>query len=200
MNACEYLARVGFDAMLGTATPPDDEDDPESVEAARLADHERVRAELLSVKPAPLTGREGAAWVRQITWPDRVPGLKTWAGNQTLPKLLAKLQAAVRTDSPVGLFEFRHPMKGATGFDALSCQDALDIGFSPNVLDMEVVQRPGLELLAVVGLETLPLVSYAPRECGFVHDGKLWRFPVELREGGYYHRWGQLKEVPSFGA
>lgn len=75
MNACEYLSRVGFDALLGTATPPTDEDDPEAVEAARRADHQRVRDRLLSLPARPLVGREGVSWLGQITWVDRVPGL-----------------------------------------------------------------------------------------------------------------------------
>lgn len=195
MNACEYLARVGFDALLDAAAQPADEDDDDAIEAARLADHARVRARLLSATPAPLVGREGAAWVVPVTWPDRLPGLKTWAGQQTLPKLLTKLQEAVRAAPPGDLFGLRHPLKGATGFDALSCQDAPDVGFSPAVLDMPVVQRPALELLAVVGLETVPLLSFGPRDCGFLHAGRAWRFPVEPRDGGYYHRWGALREV-----
>lgn len=195
MNACEYLSRVGFDALLGTATPSADEDDAEAVEAARLADHRRVCNRLLSVPAKPLVGREGVSWLGQITWVDRVPGLKTWAGQVTLPKLISKLQDAIRKPSPDDLFEFRCPLKGATGIDALSCQNAIDIGFSPNALDMPVVQRPAMELLAIYGLETLPLLSFASRVCGFVHDGKLWRFPVEERDGGYYHRWGTVTEV-----
>lgn len=195
MNACEYLAPIGFDCLLGTATPPRDEDDPESVAAARRDDHQRVRDLLLSTPATSLPGRDGAVWVRRLTWPDRVPGLKTWAGNQTLPKLISKLQVAVRKSPSEDLFELRVPMKGATGIDALSCQNAIDIGFSPSTLDMEVLQRPALELLAIVGLERLPLLSFANRVCGFVEKGRIWQFPVEERDGGYYHRWGTLKEI-----
>jgi hypothetical protein len=197
MNACEYLSRVGFDALLGAATPPTEEDDPEAVEVARRADHRRVCDRLLSLPAKALVGREGVSWLGQITWVDRVPGLKTWAGQVTLPKLITKLQDAVCKHSPADLFEFRCPMKGASGIDALSCQNAIDIGFSPNALDMPVVQRPAMELLAIYGLETLPLLSFANRVCGFVHDGRLWRFRVEDRDGGYYHRWGTVESLES---
>jgi hypothetical protein len=60
---------------------------------------------------------------------------------------------------------------------------------------MDVQCRPAVELLAVVGLEAVPLVSFGPRLCGFVHDGQLWRFEVEGRSGGYAYRWGEVSAV-----
>jgi hypothetical protein len=59
---------------------------------------------------------------------------------------------------------------------------------------MDIQCRPGVELLAIFGLETVPLVSFGPRSCGFVHGGRLWRFSVEARDGGYAFRWGGLRE------
>lgn len=203
MNTCEYLARLGFATLRGEPTTPErvDEDDTEGMaaaaEVARLADHKRVRKLLIDAEAEPRTGGlQGVRWVRLITWPDRVPGLVTWAGQATLAKTVKKLVAAVRAaNDQSDLYEIRVPLDGASGFDADTAQDTIDVGFSTSALGMEVVQRPGLELLAVVGLETVPLVSFGPRECGFVHDGRLWRFPVESRNGGYYHRWGPLSAV-----
>ena len=60
---------------------------------------------------------------------------------------------------------------------------SIDIGFSPSRLGMDIQCRPAVELLAIVGLETVPLVSFGPRDCGFLHGGCVWRFTVEQREG-----------------
>lgn len=225
MNACEYLARVGYDLILAEIgrTDPEwaDEDDQAAVDAAaedaRLADMERVRQRLIDTEDRPMpraADLNGARWMgRVITWPDRVPGLKTWAGLLTLPKIIEQRRTALRrSPERTDLLTWRtfpavmEPGKkdrdaeaaegtGQSGLDALTCQDAIDVGFSPNVLGIAVAYRPGLELLAVVGLESLPLVSYGPRECGFVHGGAAWRFKVEPRDGGYLYRWGQLKQV-----
>lgn len=197
MDTLDYLARIGFDSILdgaGARHAARDEDDPASIEAARLADHAAVRAILLRAEAKSSPHHDGCAWLRLITWPDRVPGLKTWAGQQTLAKIIRGAQNAIEQSPEGDLFALRAPVKGASGLDALTAQDSLDIGFSPNVLDMAVISRPAVELLAIYGLETLPLVSYGPRECGFYHDGQLWRFRVASRNGkNYYHRWGQLR-------
>lgn len=84
--------------------------------------------------------------------------------------------------------------EGPSGIDAVSAVNAIDAGFSPSNLDMDIACRPGVEVLAVLGLESVPLVSFGPRECGFLHDGRVWRFDVEERDGGYAFWWGQLTE------
>jgi hypothetical protein len=207
VNPCEYLARVGFDALLSRAGGPTtpvwvDEDDDAAVRAAeataRLADHARIRKLLLSVKPSPRDGDlVGARWIAGgVTWPDRVPGLKTWGGQQTLPKIIAGCQKLIARATETDLFALRAFREGSPGFDAPTCQNSIDIGFVPGQLDIPVECRPAVELLAIVGLETLPLVSFGARTCGFLHDGRIWRFEVEDRTGGYLKRWGSLAEVP----
>jgi hypothetical protein len=57
---------------------------------------------------------------------------------------------------------------------------------------MPVWQRPALELLAIFGAEVVPLVARAVNEYGYIHGGRLWRFPLVARDGGYYHAWGPL--------
>lgn len=208
MDTCEYLARVGYAALLadlGGPTEPEwaDEDDDEAVtaadEAARLADHARVRDLLISSKAEPRAADLlGARWVRLITWPDRIPGLKTWAGQSTLPKIITAHQRRLRESEEADLFEARGVYRtgkneGPSGLDAGTCRDAIDIGFSPSKLGMDIVCRPAVELLAIVGLEAVPLVSFGARECGFLHDSRAWRFQVEPRDG-YYHRWGDMHE------
>lgn len=215
MTAAEYLARVGLDYLIetrlgGPTLVYDDDDDRTHAEAADLGrpiDHARVRELLLGTDPKPRAGDlAGAKWLGIITWPDRVPGLKTWSGQATLAKLIAAHQARMRPgkDRPDGwdaadLFAVRGLYRtgkgeGSSGIDATTCRDAIDIGFSPSQLGMDVVCRPAVELLAIVGLESVPLVSYGPRDCGFVHGGRVWRFAVESRDGGWIHRWGELRE------
>lgn len=201
MYAVDHLARIGYDALLRDATPdyPEMDEDADGWHAAqRAAENAAVRAVLLAAKPKPWPGKEqqGCQWrPRNITWPDRVPGLACWAGQMTLPKTLAKLQDALRECDEPDLFAARAAMLGTSGFDAVASQDAIDIGFSPAAIQMPVVQRPGVELLAVVGLETVPLVSFAGRECGYLYDGRVWRFAVQRRDSGYLHRWGEVREV-----
>lgn len=210
-DTCLYLAGIGFDALLltsGGPTPPAwaDEDDAEAVHAAEetalLTDHQRVRELLLGQGVSPRSGDLlGAKWEQcgLITWPDRLPGLKTWAGQATLPKIITAHQRRLRADDAPDLFAVRGAYRtgkgeGPSGLDALTCQDPLDIGFSPSALGMDIECRPAVELLAIVGLESLPLVSFGSRECGFIHDGQVWRFVVEGRSGGYAFRWGPLHE------
>lgn len=212
MYACDYLARVGFDCLRDGLSAPDVEDSEwddmseEEVKAARLADHSRVRELLLGTKPTPRSGNlMGAKWLCWITWPDRVPGLKTWAAQSTLPKIIAAHQRRLAACQPGDLFEARSVYRtgkneGPSGFDPGTCRDSIDIGFSPSAHGMDIVCRPGIELLAIVGLESLPLVSFGPRECGFIHEDQTWRFRVEPREGGYFYRWGDVEALTSKGA
>jgi hypothetical protein len=192
MNACEYLAMVGFDTLIETRTPADNEDDPASIEAARMADHAIAREKILAHKATPLAGRDGAKWIGEINWPDRVPGLKTWTGKMTLPQLIRRLQDLLRESDEPDLFLLSVPAIGASGIDALSCPTAIDAGFSVSRLEMPVFQRPALELLAILGLQQLPLISFAPRVCGFLHAGQVWQLLLHARDGGYYYRFGNL--------
>lgn len=180
MLAVEHLAAVGLAAVGG---------------------HHAAVAESLLTPAQAVQGRAGVAWMRQITWPDRVPGLMTWGGQQMLAGLIRETQRMLREglracpqDTPLDLLTLRVARVGTSGLDALSCPDPLDIGFSPAALGMPTQQRPGVELLAIVGLETVPIVSFARRRCGFLHAGRIWQFPVERRGEYGYHRWGSVHE------
>lgn len=121
-----------------------------------------------------------------------------WAGQVTLAKIVTKWQAAVA--KAADLMTHTVSVVGATGLDLRVAVDAIDAGFS---LDgVKLAQRPGLELLAVIGLETLPLLSWPRRhthvrECGFVLAGVPYRMPVEHRSG-YYYRWGMVTPADPF--
>jgi hypothetical protein len=215
----DLLACVGFDRLLmdaGGGTPADDEDDAESIEEARLCDHDKVRAVLLGTPPKARTGYDGCHWLpgRTITWPDRVPGLKTWGGNATLCGIIKDHQTRIGTADGRDLFELRgvllgkppakkRPMPpggvlgGPSGLDAANCPSSIDAGFSISDLEMDVACRPAVELLAIVGLESLPLVSVSRRVCGFVYGRRLWVWETEVRAGHHY-RWAHFARPHSW--
>lgn len=187
MLACDYLARVGFLALRGPAVDFELDDAIET-------EHQRVRAALLDGPIAASMYSDNVVRIGRtmVTWPDRVPGLITWAGQQSLAKIAAKLRKDIaRSDEP-DLFALRVASLGMSGIDASVCPDAIDVGFSLPAAKMQIAYRPAVELLAIIGLESVPLVSFRRRECGFVHDRTVWRFSVEAREQGYYRRWGEL--------
>lgn len=158
---------------------------------------ERVVPTLLT-KAEPVINRDGCRWFTHISWPDRVPELKTWAGRVTLHGLIGKLQKALRggrIESGEDLLRFEAPIKGVSGFDHAAAADPIDIGFSPAALDMPIIQKPGQELLAVYAMECLSLVSSSHptrRMCGFLWEGSVYEMEVQPRAGGCYFRWGPL--------
>lgn len=193
--ACDYLARVGFSYILGTHRhQPTDEDSQASIDEARLLDHDFVANQLLSRSPTQNPYGDGVKWLVDITWVDRVPALKTWAGQVTLARIIKKSQRILPTSGERDLFKMSETLQGTSGIDGLVCPDTLDVGFSTNALLIPTLQRPAIELLAIIGLETVPLISFAKDKCGFIHDQKVWRFPVESRTGGYFKRWGLLTQ------
>ena len=199
MNAAEYLARIGFGHLLGAfSVPVADEDDQEEIANAQHKEHRFVLMKLLAVKPSePARGR-GCRWLVNITWPNRVPGLIVWSGQQSLKKVIEQRQEMLRShefcEGDLYLLTVSH--ETTCGIDSWSCADPIDIGFNPRVHKMLIAQRPALELLAIIGLETVPLVSFGYRDCGFIHGRSLCRFAVTCRDGGYYHRWGDVRTEP----
>lgn len=202
----DYLARLGFDSLLAEAGGPtprqytnDEEDDNNELarverETAAL-DHGRVLELLL--RPAKLLHPDthGIRWgTRRITWPDRVPGLRTWAGQVNLAKIVAKHQKAPKQspDPIADLFAWGYFGEGASGIDPGAAPNALDHGYSLSRAEESVWQRGLVELLAIAGLETVPLVSFDARVCGFVHADRVWRFELIGRDGGYFYKWGTL--------
>jgi hypothetical protein len=219
MLAVEYLARVGLEWLVQVQCYRDQEsciDDVDSIaergKIIRAAERRKHKWAATVLKnstvergynqgciwsfPVTWSDRKRVAngedsWFLPITWPDRVPDLVTWSGQQTLSKIVGT-RITMLEGTIEDLYEFRAPHKSVSGLDGWCAQSAIDIGFSPSTHDMLIMQRPALELLAILGLENVPLISYSARTCGFVHDKTLWKFRVESRNGNYYHRWGEL--------
>jgi hypothetical protein len=65
VNACEYLARIGFDALLGDSPTEPLYDEPESLAAAITAYDEALYAAavLLLDAPSGSVGRADIAWM-----------------------------------------------------------------------------------------------------------------------------------------
>lgn len=240
MNTAEYLARVGYEWLIEHAgIEREPLDDGWADEDYAAADEDRRAKEGYRVADALIhsgtitqrgNGLHGVRWgERLIDWPDRVPGLKMWAGQQTMEKCLialigdlteapqdgtvrdwfawqcggevraermkkltAKKAAKKKPKEEADAERTAQASVGATGLDSLTVVRALDAGFSLNNLGIPVPSRPFTELLAVLGLQSLPIVSYAPRVCGFVHGGRVWQFEVQDRDG-WGKVWGPLK-------
>ena len=99
----EYFAQVGYRWLLDRigCSDPDhdwsedggDDDDRQKFLTARRLDHQRVTDWLREAEVKVIPNRHGCdiGDVR-ITWADRVPALKVWAGQQALAKLVKQRQ------------------------------------------------------------------------------------------------------------
>lgn len=84
---------------------------------------------------------------------------KMFAGQQKAEKIATDMIAVCSdaADSVSGrlqdLIEFSADMTGRFGFDPRSSRNALDVGYSPNDLNLPIATYPFLELLAMFGLQ-----------------------------------------------
>ena len=214
---CEHFALIGLEAVLnqiGRSEPIDDLSEEldseqasremrEAYAAARKADAEAVLEFLRSAdSPRPLSHGDGAQWAGFIlNWPDRVPSLKVWSGNQTLAKIIRERQKAILTAKPMPAHECSFPrqpepvrwlmshiapLKGASGLDRLSARTAIEMGFDPAGMFRET--RVAIELLAIIGAQHVAFIPYDFRRIGYIYDGYHWSMRIEKR-GDYYGRW-----------
>lgn len=206
---CDYFAQVGFRWVLdriGRAQPDHDwseeggyPEDRQRYLDARRSDHQRVADWLRSLDVAPPGNSEGAKLTDEIgdlylTWPRRVPAIKVWAGQLTLAKIIKKLQKALPKQVP-DIMAAEATVTGATGIDRFSAPTSLEVGFSLNGTNTKIVARVGVELLACLGLEQVPLLLYPDRRIGYWAGGEHYAFRVEPREQ-YYRRFGEAERTP----
>lgn len=204
----EYFAQVGFHWLLdrigGPSEPAQDwseeggdERDHDRFIEARRQDHQRIADWLRDAKITPKPNDKAGCSIGDVylNWPDRVPALKVWTGQMTLAKIAKKLQACIpaKVHDVLALIS---PLKGSSGLDRRAAPTALELGFSLNETGMAVETHVGIELLGIIGLETLPLTVYPDgRRIGYEADElrgvdkSRWMFAVEDR-GDYYGRWG----------
>lgn len=199
---CEWFAQLGFFAVLeriGQSQPVEDwsqeggtDADREAYLAARTRDHQRVADWLREADVYPIGNRDGATFgVIRIGWPDRVPALKVWAGQMTLAKIAKKLQAALPREV-ADVLAVTAGLKGASGLDRQAAPTALEAGFSLNATGMLIETRIGMELLAIIGAETIPLTVYPDGRIGYEAGETRWAFAIEDRND-YYGRWGTAR-------
>src|SRR5882724_1560884 len=205
MTPCELLAKIGFDALntspANHSSFSDYDDDREHSALAVIADHRAIANRMRDSELSDNANYQGAKWLGHlIDWPDRVPALKTWAGQMSLKKIIAKFVKSLGKEPIDDLFAFRAGLKGGSGMDASVCPNAIDAGFSladhPEIL---IEMRPGVELLAVIGLQHVRLMSFARQEVGILFDNKIYRWAIEKRDGGYLRRWSDNLKVEALG-
>jgi CRISPR-associated protein Csb3 len=184
----DELARRGMDA-LALSDPP--------------LTGPALHAALTTWKVTPRQGNDGVVWGPwKLDWPDRVPRLKTWAGQVTLAGLIRERQKALKKNCKPSeaVLACTATAGGASGLDASTALTPLDIGFSPDAHGIEIEFRVGAELLAMIGLQVSP-VAVSP-------DGRtLWllggvhplRFRVEKRGKyqGAYSLFAQPCDLPT---
>lgn len=134
----------------------------------------------------------------RIDWPDRIPGMKTWAGQQSLAKLVADRVKALRGLSDADPFAFEAACGGSSGMDPRNI-DAATEGFGPDALGISVLWRPAVELLAVIGAELLPILVL-PDGMSFAWYDDLagcWMRFERVRRNEYYGRWSMATPYES---
>jgi hypothetical protein len=203
-DPCEWFAQIGFFAVLdkiGRNEPVDDwsdeggtEQDREDYLAARKQDQQRVADWLREASISPIPNRNGCdIGDMRCMWVDRVPALKTWAGQQTLAKLAKKRQAALPKEV-ADVVAVEAPVKGSSGLDKRAATTALEDGFSIGAEGMARMTRVGTELLAIIGLEFIPVTVYPDGAIEYAAGESRYVFRVEDR-GEYYGRWGTAERV-----
>jgi hypothetical protein len=200
---CEWFAQIGFFAVLekiGRSDPEYDSDDGDSdidheeFLAARRLDQQRVGDWLREADIKPIANRNGCdiGGIR-CTWVDRVPGLKTWAGNQTLTKI-AKQRRDAMPKKIDDILLVEAAITGSSGLDRRCATTALEDGFSVDALGMRRVTRVGMELLAIIGLERVSITVHPDGSIEYPAADERFVFRVEDRNN-YYGRWGTAERV-----
>ena len=102
-------------------------------------------------------------WYETLDTDGNIGGRSAWkmyAGNQTAEKTVATMVAACREiasgQTLTAFSELLSSSKGMTGrfgFDPGSSRNALDVGYSPNDLNLNVATYPFIELLAMIGAQ-----------------------------------------------
>lgn len=161
----------------------------------KLPEHEEARRKELGDKARAGSLSIGEPFLLLLDWwqseDERTP--KTWAGQQEIHKVARSLQDSLKViDKLDSLFEFacvprltgeyqgksknKHSEKVAPFcFDARLFVHSLDVGFSPDVQNMEMLVYPYVELLALIGLQRFRPLNHQRH-----FDYWLWLQPLPI--------------------
>jgi CRISPR-associated protein Csb3 len=136
-------------------------------------------------------------WYESLT-PDggiNKSGWKMYAGQQKAEKItLDMIQKCQKLtcENLTGLLKQNSKVSGSFGFDPAASRNALDVGYSPNDLNLPVMTNPFAQLLAMFGTQNFFPTRIKPsgridssrgwiRENGkYYFDYSLWLFPVPI--------------------
>lgn len=202
-SPCEHFARVGLEWLSARLAP--DESDDSDIDPFWVW-RRPVLLALAGEQPAKKKARrsksdegerDGIASLagQKIGWHMALPELKVWAGQLTLQSIVDARRAAIHDAiavidrDPPDPLDWRLPIGGASGIDPRSCVTALDAGFSPDALGMDIVTYCAAELLATLGMEISPITRFSHRVYGYQtpDSGDWWQFGIANR-GGYYRQ------------
>lgn len=152
-----------------------------------LADDAGIAAVQADRQPVVLLAPFGLRldWWREAYGDGDKSELKVWAGQQTPLRNLPALQDAWRKinaarPNEIGaraLFAQRWPETGM-GFDPRAAWKALDVGFSPDEQQINVLIAPAVEILAAIGLQRCRPARRGERGRFFAYCA--WADPVEI--------------------
>ena len=170
--------------------------------AAPSASHPSAAALILNIADAHLETLEsddataspilmGSPFNVRLDWWKQDRDLKVWAGSMRSLRIAAAMKAGMRTDTCAPSAILNHsvvvydPVETDKKvepfyFDARrgASAQAVDVGFSPDALQMTTAAYPAVEFLCLVGLQ-----RFRPRPTGTrrVFDYSTWREPIDIR-------------------
>jgi len=212
----EHFALAGYNSLARRiadySTQPDDEEDDSLRSQDRWRDEqilEMLRAGWPSVKRARRKQSDESPREKvllfagqKIDWHLGLPELKVWSGQASLESIIdARVQAirSHRLPEDATLIDWRVPMGTASGLDARSAVNAIDVGFSPTALGMDVFTFAAAELLGIVGMVVWPIMRFGYREYGYLDENDdLWRFGQVDRDGGHHRKFSAARKAPTW--
>lgn len=156
---------------------------------ARLADLQLVALDPSDETASPI--KLGPPFDLRLDWWQRDRQLKVWAGSMRSLRIAAAMKSAMRTDACAASALLNYgaviydPVETAKKvepfyFDARrgASSQAVDIGFSPDALQITTVAYPAVEFLCLVGLQRF---QPKPASMRRVFDYSTWRMPLDIQ-------------------
>lgn len=209
-SPAQHFALAGYqylDARIDNSAQPSDDYEDEHPGAVDAWRDKAILALLRGSEPPKKQRKEPdengkekivtLAGVR-IDWHLALPELKVWAGKANMLTVTSRRLAALWECEPDGsrLLDWTVPLKTASGLDARIQTDPIDVGFSLAALGMKIMTFAAAELLAIIGLQTSPIVRWSKENYGYADaTGQWWRFRVLDRSDGYHRKFTMSERV-----